>query len=336
MPNPVLLVIFGVVGLFLLVIIFIIAQFFKLWLQAFLSGAPVGIFELIGMRLRKVPPAIIVLSRIQSVKAGIEISTRDLETHYLAGGQVPQVILALIAADRAKIALPFDTACAIDLAGRDILDAVQTSVKPKVIDCPDPSKGRMTIDAVAQDGIQLKVKARITVRANLDRLIGGALEETIIARVGEGIVTTIGSADSHKAVLENPDRISKVVLAKGLDSGTAFEILSIDIADVDVGENIGAKLQADQAEADKKRFQAEAEKRRAMAKAQEAENQALQELNRAKVVEAEAEVPRAIADAFRSGHLGIMDFYRMRNIQADTTMRNAIGETDGSDAAPPA
>ena len=330
MSNPVIIAIVGILGLAALILIIIVAQFFKLWLQAFLSGAPVGIFDLIGMRLRKVPPSLIVLSRIQSVKAGINIPTRDLETHYLAGGRVPQVIRALIAADRARIELPFFTACAIDLAGRDILDAVQTSVKPKVIDCPDPAKGRMTIDAVAQDGIQLKVKARITVRANLERLIGGALEETIIARVGEGIVTTIGSSQTHKAVLENPDRISKVVLAKGLDSGTAFEILSIDIADVDVGENIGAKLQADQAEADKKRFQAEAEKRRAMAKAQEAENQALRELNRAKVVEAEAQVPQAMADAFRSGNMGIMDYYRMKNIQADTSMRSSIGGTDQS------
>jgi len=331
--NPFLIAILGVLALIALIIIFVVAQFFKLWLQAFLSGAPVGIFELIGMRLRKVPPSIIVLSRIQAVKAGLHIPTRDLETHYLAGGRVPQVIRALIAADRARIELPFNTACAIDLAGRDILEAVQTSVKPKVIDCPDPTKGRQTIDAVAQDGIQLKVKARITVRANLERLVGGALEETIIARVGEGIVTTIGSSSTHKQVLENPDRISKTVLDKGLDSGTAFEILSIDIADVDVGENIGAKLQADQAEADKKRFQAEAEKRRAMAKAQEAENQALRELNRAKVVEAEAEVPRAIAEAFRSGNLGIMDYYRLRNIQADTSMRSAIGGADETDGA---
>ena len=320
----ILWIVLGVFALIALILIFVIAQFFKLWLQGFLSGAPVGLFELIGMRLRKVPPSTIVLSRIQAVKAGLSISTNQLETHYLAGGVVPRVVRALIAADRAKITLPWDTACAIDLAGRDILDAVQTSVKPKVIDCPDPQKGRQTIDAVAQDGIQLKVKARITVRANLGRLVGGALEETIIARVGEGIVTTIGSSITHKAVLENPDRISKVVLEKGLDSGTAFEILSIDIADVDVGENIGAKLQADQAEADKKRFQAEAEKRRAMAKAQEAENQALRELNRAKVVEAEAKVPTAIAEAFERGNLGVMDFYRLRNIQADTSMRSAI------------
>lgn len=328
--NPILMVLFGVLALVILIIIFAVAQFFKLWLQAMLSNAPVGFLQLIGMKLRKVPPQVIVLSRIQAVKAGLNITTDELEAHLLAGGHVPHVVRALIAADKAKITLLLDNACAIDLAGRDILDAVQTSVKPKVIDCPDPSKGRTTIDAVAQDGIQLKIKARITVRANLDRLVGGALEETIIARVGEGIVTTIGSSVTHKTVLENPDRISKTVLAKGLDSGTAFEILSIDIADVDVGENIGAKLQADQAEADKKRFQAEAEKRRAMAKAQEAENSALRELNRAKVVEAEAEVPLAMAEAFRSGNMGIMDYYRMQNIKSDTSMRSAIGGVDES------
>ncbi|MFG0331639.1 MAG: flotillin-like protein FloA [Phycisphaerales bacterium] len=323
--NTVYLIIIGILLIGGLVFVFILGQFLNLWLQAFFSGARVGLFELIGMRLRKVDPRVIVLSRIRAVKAGLDISTSQLETHYLAGGRVPQVINALIAADRAKIDLKFNTACAIDLAGRDILEAVQTSVKPKVIDCPDPTKGRQTIDAVAQDGIQLKVKARITVRANLERLVGGALEETIIARVGEGIVTTIGSSRSHKNVLENPDQISKVVLGKGLDSGTAFEILSIDIADVDVGDNIGAKLQADQAEADKKRFQAEAEKRAALARAQEAENRALIELNRAKVVENEAEIPRALSDAFRSGNMGVMDYYRIRNIQADTAMRSAVG-----------
>ncbi len=324
-------VVVGVVVIIALVALVVIAQFFNLWFQAFLSGASVSFIDLIGMKFRKVDPRIIVLNRIQAVKAGLNVTTKELETHLLAGGRVPLVIRALIAADRAKIELGFNTACAIDLAGRDIFDAVQTSVKPKVIDCPDAARGRNTIDAVAQDGIQLKVKARITVRANLARLVGGALEETIIARVGEGIVTTIGSANTHKEVLANPDQISKTVLKKGLDSGTAFEILSIDIADVDVGENIGAKLQADQAEADKKRFQAEAEKRAAMARAQEAENRALIELNRAKVVEAEAEVPRAMAESFRSGNLGIMDYYRMRNIQADTQMRSAIGGGGGGE-----
>jgi len=329
MSEVITYVVIGVVVIFAIVALVIVAQFFNLWFQAFLSGASVSFVDLIGMKFRKVDPRIIVLNRIQAVKAGLNVTTKELETHLLAGGRVPLVIRALIAADRAKIELGFNTACAIDLAGRDIFDAVQTSVKPKVIDCPDPSRGRNTIDAVAQDGIQLKVKARITVRANLARLVGGALEETIIARVGEGIVTTIGSALTHKEVLANPDNISKTVLKKGLDSGTAFEILSIDIADVDVGDNIGAKLQADQAEADKKRFQAEAEKRAAMARAQEAENRALIELNRAKVVEAEAEVPRAMAEAFRSGHLGIMDYYRMGNIKADTQMRTAIGGGGG-------
>jgi len=330
----------AILGLILLILGFIIITFFSIWLRALLAGAPVGFPTLVAMRLRGVPASVIVDARITAVKAGIELSANDLEAHYLAEGNIIQTVQALIAADKANIALDWQRACAIDLAtkgtGKSVLEAVRTSINPKVINCPDPAGGRSTIDGVAKDGIQVKARARVTVRSNLDNYVGSALEETIIARVGEGIVTTIGSADSYKTVLESPDSISKVVLKRGLDVGTAFEILSIDIADVDVGENIGAKLQADQAEADKKRFQAEAEKRRAMAKAQEAENQALQELNRAKVVEAEAEVPRAIADAFRSGHLGIMDFYRMRNIQADTTMRNAIGETDGSDAAPPA
>ena len=320
-----------VVGVILLVILFIIAQFFRLWLQAFMSNADVSLFDLIGMRLRKVDPAIIVLTRIQLVKAGIhEISVNDLESHYLAGGRVPNVCRAMIASNRAAIELDFKKACAIDLAGRDIMDAVNTSVNPKVIDVPSGESGKGTIDAVAKDGIQLKAKARVTVRTNIKQLIGGATEETIIARVGEAIVSAIGSADSHKEVLENPDRITKAVLAKGLDSGTAFEILSIDIADVDVGDNIGAKLQADQAEADKRRFQAEAEKRRAMAVAQAAENTAKVEENRAHVMLAESEVPKAIAEAFRKGNLGVMDFYRLRNIQADTTMRDSIGRDGGT------
>jgi uncharacterized protein YqfA (UPF0365 family) len=250
-----------------------------------------------------------------------------LETHFLARGDVMKVSRALVAANKANIPLPFQRAAAIDLAGRDVLDAVRTSVNPKVIDCPDASKGKHTIDAVAKDGIQLQVKARVTVRANIERLVGGATEETIIARVGEGIVTTIGSSESYKAVLENPDTISKRVLGKGLDAGTAFEILSIDIADIDVGANVGAKLQADQAEADKRRFQAEAEKRRAAAQAQEQEMIALVQENRAKVVLAEAEVPLAIADAFRNGRLGVMDYYRLKNIQADTDMRASIGNS---------
>jgi len=310
-----------------LVPLMFVLRYFGLWLQAMLSGAKVSFWEIIGMRFRKVQPTTIVYSRIRAVKAGIDIGTGALETHYLAGGNVPRVVNALIAADRAKIELPWDTACAIDLAGRDIQDAIKTSVDPKVIDCPNPQGGRPTIDAVAQDGIQLKARARVTVRANIARLVGGAKEETIVARVGEGIVTTIGSATSHKAVLENPDSISKVVLNKGLDAGTAFEILSIDIADIDVGENIGAKLQADQAESDKRRFQAEAEKRRAMAIAEEQEYQAEVQKNRAAVVLAEAEVPKAMAEAFRQGNLGIMDYYRMKNIQADTSMRDSISQS---------
>ena len=319
----------AVVGLIALFVIVLAGQFFNLWLQATLSGAYVGFGALVGMKFRKVDPRTIVLSRIQAKKAGIEISVNDLESHYLAGGGVPNVVNAMIAANRAKIPLDWNDGCAIDLAGRDIFDAVQTSVNPKVIDVPNAAMGRATIDAVAQDGIQLKARARVTVKANIQKLIGGATEETIIARVGEGIVTTIGSATSHKAVIENPDRISKTVLNKGLDSGTAFEILSIDIADIDVGANIGAKLQADQAEADKHRFQAEAEKRRAMAVAQEAEYKAEIEKNRALVVLAEAEIPKAMAEAFRNGNFGIMDYYRMKNIQADTSMRSSIAD-DGS------
>ncbi len=328
--NPLVIGIIIVAALVALVFIVIVAQFMNLYIQALVSGAKVGLWELIGMRLRKVDPRTIVFSRIRAAKAGIQISTAQLESHFLSGGRVPTVVQALIAADRARIELPWIQACAIDLAGRDILEAVQTSVNPKVIDCPNPMMGRTTIDAVAQDGIQLRARARVTVRANIARLVGGATEETIIARVGEGIVTTIGSSITHKKVLENPDRISKTVLEKGLDAGTAFEILSIDIADIDVGENIGAKLQADQAEADKRRFQAEAEKRRALAVALEQENKAEIQKNRALVVLAEAEIPKAMADAFRTGNMGIMDYYRMKNVMADTTMRQSIaGETDG-------
>ena len=316
------IVLAGLVGFVLFILV---AQVFGLWLQAFFARANVSFRELIGMKMRKVDPRMIVVSKIQAVRAGLTMSTEDLETHYLAGGRVFNVVKALIAADRANIPLTWRTGTAIDLAGRDILDAVQTSVNPKVIDCPNPASGKITIDAVAKDGIQVKARARVTVRTNIATLVGGATEETIIARVGEGIVTTIGSSESYKKVLENPDLISKKVLEKGLDAGSAFEILSIDIADVDVGENIGAKLQADQAEADKRRFQAEAEKRRAMAMALEQEMLARVQENRAKVVEAEAEVPRAMAEAFRNGNLGIMDYYRMKNIQADTHMRDSIG-----------
>jgi uncharacterized protein YqfA (UPF0365 family) len=318
-----------VVGIFGLVLMGVLFSFGNLWLQARLSNAPVSFFELVGMRLRKVDIRTIVYSRIRAAKAGLQVSTNQLETHYLAGGRVQNVISALIAARGANIPLDWNTATAIDLAGRDILDAVQTSVNPKVIDCPDQRGPRQTIDAVAQDGIQLKAKARVTVRTNLKRLVGGATEETIIARVGEGIVTTIGSAGSHKLVLENPDQISKTVMAKGLDAGSMFEILSIDIADIDVGENIGAQLQAAQANADKQRAQAEAEKRAAMARAQEQEFKAKIQENRALVVLAEAEVPKAMAEALRSGNMGFMDYQRLRNIQADTAMRGAIagGET---------
>lgn len=321
--NP--LWILAIVGgiLFLVAAIFLL-QFLNLWVQAYFSGAKVSIIDLIGMRLRKVDPRVIVYSRIRAVKAGMDITTNQLETHYLSGGRVQNVITAIISAQKAKIPLSWDTATAIDLAGRDIVDAVQTSVNPKVIDCPAQNGPRSTIDAVAQDGIQLKAKARVTVRTNIQGLVGGATEETIIARVGEGIVTTIGSAQSHKSVLENPDNISKTVMAKGLDAGTAFLILSIDIADIDVGDNIGAQLKKAQAEADKSMAQAEAESRAAKARALEQENKAKIEENKALVVLAEAEIPRAIAAAFNSGHLGIMDYYRLKNVQADTLMRSAI------------
>jgi len=322
-----LFIIGGIIAaLILIVIIAVIGQFFSLWFQALLSNARVTLADIIGMRFRKVDIRTIVFSRIRAVKAGMDISTNQLETHYLAGGRVPNVVSALIAAKRAKIDLDWDIAASIDLAGRDILDAVNTSVNPKVIDCPNPNLGRPTIDAVAKDGIQLKARARVTVRTNLARLVGGATEETIVARVGEGIVSTIGSADTHKVVLENPDNISRTVMARGLDAGTAFEILSIDIADVDVGSNIGASLQNDQAEADKKRFQAEAEKRRALAFAQEQEYKAEAQKNKALVVLAEAEVPKAMAEAFRNGNMGIMDYYRMKNVMADTDMRDSIAK----------
>ncbi len=316
----------GVLALVGLVLFVIVSKYLGLWLQAMLSGAPVGLVDLIMMRLRKVDPSVIVLNRISAKKAGIELQTNMLEAHYLAGGRVTNVVRAMIAAEKAQIELLWDRAVAIDLAGRDIVGAVNTSVNPKVIDCPSGESGKQTIDAVAKDGIQLRAKARVTVRTNIARLVGGATEETIIARVGEGIISTIGSAEDHKSVLENPDRISKTVLAKGLDSGTAFEILSIDIADIDVGENIGAQLQAAQAEADTKRFQAQAEQRRALAVAHEAEFQAEAQKNRAVVILAEAEIPRAVAEAFRSGHLGIMDFERLKNLQADTGMRQSLGK----------
>ena len=323
--DIVLYIILGIIGLIGLFIFFAMLGVLKLYVQALFSDAKVAMLDLIMMRLRKVPPEVVVLNRISAKKAGLDVPTDLMEAHYLARGNISRVVAAMIAADKAGIELPWNRATAIDLAGRDILDAVQTSVNPKVIDVPSVQSGKTTIDAVAKDGIQLRAKARVTVRTAISRLVGGATEETIIARVGEGIVSTIGSAEDHKSVLENPDRISKTVLAKGLDSGTAFEILSIDIADIDVGENIGAQLQATQAEADTKRFQAQAEQRRALAVAQEAEYQAEAQKNRALVVLAESEVPKAIAESLRSGKLGLMDYYRMQNMQADTQMRSAIG-----------
>ena len=326
-PMTIILIIVGVI--ILLIAVAVLFNFFNLWFQAVMSKANVSLPSIIAMRFRKVNPAIIVNNKIRLVKAGITtVETDHLENHYLAGGNVGNVVSALIAAANASIELHWGVATAIDLAGRNILEAVNTSVNPKVIDCPDPGLGRGTIDAVAKDGIQLKARARVTVRTNLARLVGGATEETIVARVGEGIVSSIGSADSHKLVLENPDAISKAVLSRGLDSGTAYEILSIDIADIDVGTNIGAKLMEDQAQADTKVAQAHAEKRRAMAVAQEQEFKAEEQKNRALVVLSEADVPKAISESFRSGNLGIMDHYRMKNINADTTMRRSIAEDD--------
>jgi uncharacterized protein YqfA (UPF0365 family) len=314
--------ILAIVVLFLLLLTWAVPV--RLWIEAVSAGVRVGLGDLIGMRLRKVNPAAVVRPLINANKAGIHLTTRELEAHYLAGGHVDRVVKALISADKANIELPFQQAAAIDLAGRDVLEAVKVSVNPKVINTPK-------VAAMAKDGIQLIAIARVTVRANINRLVGGAGEDTILARVGEGIVSTIGSAASHKAVLENPDNISKTVLAKGLDAGTAYEILSIDIADVDVGKNIGAELQTDQAEADKRIAQAKAEERRAMAVAVEQENRAEVQKMRAMVVQAEAQVPMAMAEAFRSGNLGIMDYQRFRNVDADTQMRKSIaGETDGS------
>lgn len=313
-----LLIVFAAV-VFLFVFLYFVPV--NLWITAIFSGVKVGLFELVFMRIRKVPPGIIVTSMITATKAGLQVTTNELETHYLASGNVPNVIKALISADKANINLTFKQATAIDLAGREVFEAVQISVNPKVITTPK-------VAAVAADGIQLIATARVTVRANIQQLVGGAGEDTILARVGEGIVTSIGSANSHKQVLENPDKISKLVLERGLDAGTAFEILSIDIADVDVGTNIGAKLQIDQANADLKVAEAKAEERRAMAVAQEQEMKAVSQEMRAKVIEAEAEIPKAISEAFRSGNLGIMDYYKIKNIQADTDMRDSIAKPD--------
>ena len=318
-----------VIIIVLLIVFAVFAKYFRLWIQCVTTGASIGILDLIGMSFRKVRPEIIVRSKIMAVQAGLGeetgLTSKALEAHYLAGGNVPLVIRAIIAAKKAKnIPLDFRLATAIDLAGRNVLEAVQTSVYPKVIDCPAPASGRDTLDAVARNGIQLKVKVRVTVRANIRQLIGGATEETIIARVGEGIVSAIGSSDNHSDVLENPDLISKAVLARRLDSQTAFEIVSIDIADIDVGDNVGARLRADQAEADTRVARANAEERRAMAVAQEQENIAEIEQSRAKVTAAEAEVPKAVASAIQTGNLSIMDYYRLRNVQADTEMRASI------------
>jgi uncharacterized protein YqfA (UPF0365 family) len=322
----VIAVIIAVMILFaLLIVVAVFANYFRLWVQSFLTGAGITIWDLIGMTFRKVNKDVIVKSKIMGVQAGLDedqgITSKALEAHYLAGGNVPLVIRSLVGANKAKIRLSFREATAIDLAGRNVLEAVQTSVYPKVIDCP--GRGQ-TLDAVARNGIQLKVRARVTVRANLQRLIGGATEETIIARVGEGIVSAIGKSEDHMHVLENPDRISQEVLDRQLDSNTAFEIVSIDIADIDVGENVGARLRADQAEADTRVARARAEGRRAAAVAAEQEQYARIEESRAKLVEAEAEVPKAMADSFRSGRLGILDYYKLRNVQADTNMRQAI------------
>ena len=329
--QAITIVVFVVVFLVILVFLAILSRYFRLWIQSKTTGAGIGIPDLLGMTFRKVNPTVIVRSKIMAVQAGLgddEISGKALEAHYLAGGNVPLVIRAIVAARKARLdELSFKLATAIDLAGRNVLEAVQTSVYPKVIDCPSRESNRPSLDGVAQDGIQLKVKARVTVRANLLQLIGGATEDTIIARVGEGIVSAIGSAALHGEVLENPDRISQKVLARRLDSQTAFEIVSIDIADIDVGENIGARLQVDQAEADMEVARAKAEGRRAMAVAAEQENIAAIEEARAKVVEAEAEVPKAIAQAFRDRKLGIMDYYKLRNLQADTDMRSSIAKS---------
>jgi len=315
--SPILLI-----GAAILILILVWAIPVRLWIEAVSAGVRVGIGDLVGMRLRKVNPAAVVRPLVNATKAGLSLTTRELEAHYLAGGHVDRVVKALISADKASIELPFQQAAAIDLAGRDVLEAVKVSVNPKVINTPK-------VAAMAKDGIQLIAVARVTVRANINRLVGGAGEDTILARVGEGIVSTIGSSASHKAVLENPDAISKTVLSKGLDAGTAYEILSIDIADVDVGKNIGAELQTDQAEADKRIAQAKAEERRAMAVAAEQENVAKVQEMRARVVEAEADVPRALAEAFRSGNLGVMDFVRYKNIESDTDMRQAIAGGEG-------
>ncbi len=336
--NPFLVVVAAVSAIIVLGLLIVVLNFIGVWIRALMSGAKVSLFALIGMKLRKVPATLIVDARIRVIKAGLSISIDEVEAHYLAGGDVLNVVSALLAADKAGIDLSFKRAAAIDLAGRDVLDAVRTSVNPKVIDCPDPSKGGTTmLDAVAKDGIRLLVKARVTVRANIERLVGGAKEDTIIARVGQGIVSAIGSSPSYKDVLENPDQISRKVLTSGLDAQTGFEIVSIDIADISVAgmsdaANVGARLETERAEADKKMRQAEAEGRRALAVAREQEMRAMVQEMQAHVIEAQAEVPRAMAEALRMGRLGVMDFYRLQNIEADTNMRRTIaGEEKKAD-----
>jgi uncharacterized protein YqfA (UPF0365 family) len=328
-PNWLLLGLAFLAVVFGLIVLIIFFSFFRLWLQSYFTGAKIGFIDLVGMKLRNIDYAMVVRQKIALVQAGVKVTNEDLEAHYLARGNVPKTATAVIAAHKAGMDLPWKTAAAIDLAGRDVLDAVKTSVNPKVIDCPDPAKGRQFLDAVCRSGIQLKAKARVTVRTKLERLVGGATEETIIARVGEGIVKAIGSAHDHREVLANPNMISQAVLHNALDSQTAFEIVSIDIADLEVGENIGARLQTDQANADRNVAIAEAAKKRALAEAREQEMRALVEENKAKVVLAEAEVPMAMAEAFRSGRLGVMDYYNMRNVQSDTEMRNAIAGVGG-------
>ncbi|MFC1497633.1 flotillin-like protein FloA [Verrucomicrobiota bacterium] len=333
----VVVILLALAGILVVVVVGVFFYFLGVWIRALMSGARVAILSLVGMKLRRVPPHLIVDARIRIIKAGLSLETDELEAHYLAGGDVINVVNALIAADKANIALTFKKAAAIDLAGRDVFEAVATSVNPKVIDCPDPNKsGTGWLDAVAKDGIRLLVKARVTVRANIERLVGGAKEDTIIARVGQGIVSAIGSSASYKDVLENPDQISRRVLDSGLDAQTGFEIVSIDIADISVAgvsdaANVGALLETERAEADKKMRQAEAEGRRAMAVAQEQEMIAKVQEMQAKVVEAESEVPRAMAQAFREGNLGVMDFYKMQNIKSDTSMRKAIAGDDKED-----
>jgi uncharacterized protein YqfA (UPF0365 family) len=326
------LIVLVIAGIAVLVVGAVVFSLIGAWVKALFNGAGVPMSKLVALKLASIPYSLVVDARITAVRAGIAVSADQIASHFQAGGNVLPTVQALIAAQKAGIHLPWDRACAIDLAtkgsGKSVIEAVRTSVDPKVIDCPNPEGGRTTIDGVAKDGIQVKVKARVTVRTNLDRFVGGAKEETIVARVGEGIVTTIGSSESYKQVLESPDSISKTVLARGLDVGTAFEILSIDIADVDVGENIGAKLQEAQAQANKSIAQAEAEIRRAAAVALEQEMKARVQEMQAKVVEAQAEVPMAMAEAFRSGHLGVMDYYRMENIQSDTSMRQSISKPE--------